>query len=72
MATNPFEQAPVYEEDQVITIDNLIAIYNGYVYQYKQLPRWNMKRRWMLRVGMGIIQEILRWLEEGKPQGVIR
>lgn len=64
---NPFEQPPVFEETQVITYLDLGAIRNGYAFQYRDTPWYNVKRKFMLRVGVGVCNELLHWLHHGKP-----
>lgn len=66
---NPFEQPPVFEESQVVTFLDLHSIKNGYIYQYHNTPWYNFKKRWMLRVGVSVVSELLYWLENGKPSG---
>jgi hypothetical protein len=63
MAIDP---RPVYEYDQVITIRDLIAIRNGYVYQYGLLPWYKAYKKWMFRVGIGVCSELMHWLSTGK------
>jgi hypothetical protein len=62
-----FDPRPVYEGDQVITMYDLIAIRNGYVYQYQESKWYQVVRKFKFRAGVGVINEILHWLSHGKP-----
>ena len=59
---------PVFEADQVITFYDIGAIRNGYAFQYRDAPWWNFKRKFMMRVGVGVCNELLHWLSHGKPE----
>lgn len=63
-----FDTRPVYEADQVITEYDIVAIRNGYILQYNETHWWNIKRRFILRVGVGVCSEFLSWIRDGKPQ----
>lgn len=64
---NPPDPRPVYEADQVLTIYDLVGIRNGYVYQYRRTPPWNLERRFLLQAGIGVCNEMIHWLHHGKP-----
>jgi hypothetical protein len=67
MEINPFENRPLYEEEKVITMYDINAILNGYIYQYRAVSKWNMYLRWKFKVAVSVAQGILQWLEDGKP-----
>lgn len=69
---NPFAQPPVFKTDQVFTFYDIEAVRNGYIYQYQGTSKYNLKRRWMLRVGVGVCNELLHWLAHGKPQNGVK
>lgn len=69
---NPPDPRPVYEADQVLTLYDISAIRNGYIYQYQHLPWFELKRKWVLRIGVGVCNEMLHWLAHGKPQNGIK
>lgn len=65
---NPPDPRPVYEADQVLTFYDLMAIRNGYVYQYRMTPWYKFRRRLMFLMGVGAINEMIHWLSHGKPK----
>lgn len=69
---NPPDPRPVYEYDQIVTIYDIQAIRNGYIYQYNDMPWHAFSRRLMFRVGVGVCNEILRWVAHGKPEGGVK
>jgi hypothetical protein len=68
---NPPDPRPVYEYDQVITIPDILALRNGYIYQYQNTRWYEVERRWRLRAGLMFCNEILHWLYHGKPRNGI-
>lgn len=64
---NPPDPRPVYEADQVLTVYDLIGIRNGYIYQLKRTPPWNEERRYLMKAGVIVCEEMLHWLHHGKP-----
>lgn len=69
---NPPDPRPVFEADQVLTIYDLFGIRNGYIYQYKKMPWFNFRRRYLLRIGIGVCNEMIHWLNHGKPSNGIQ
>ena len=67
--SNPPDPRPVFEHDQVVTVFDIQAIREGYIHLYQTTPWHAFNRRWMLRVGVGLCNEILHWVAHGKPQG---
>lgn len=66
---NPPDPRPVFEADQVLTFYDIIGIRNGYIMQYRTSPWFQFNRRYMLRCGIGVCNEMLHWLSHGKPAG---
>lgn len=64
---NAPDPRPVFEADQVLTFYDILGIRNGYAFQYGRTPWIDLKRRFMLRVGIGVCNEMLHWLSHGKP-----
>lgn len=61
-----WEDLPVYEADQVLTFVDLLAIRNGFVYEYKRLPWWRFIRRYQFKVAIVATDGMFKWLQEGK------
>lgn len=64
---NPPDPRPVFEADQVLTFYDLMGIRQGYIAQYHATPWYQIRRRSMFRIGIGVINEQLHWLAHGKP-----
>lgn len=64
---NPPDPRPVFEADQVITIYDLIAVRNGYIYQFTRTPWFDVRKRLKFQAGVGVCNELLHWLHHGKP-----
>ena len=60
---------PVFEQDQVLTFYDLMALRNGYIFQYRRTPWYQFKNRLKFRAGVGVVNEMLHWLAHGKPPG---
>lgn len=63
---NPFAERPVYKEEQVITQYDLNAIRNGFIYQRAAAPWWQFEFRYRMKVGIGVIETLFRFLENNK------
>lgn len=64
---NPPDPRPVFEADQVLTLYDIMGIRNGYIHQFQNTPWYKIERRWMLRLGVAVCNEMLHWLAHGKP-----
>lgn len=62
-----FEQKPVYEEDQVLTTRDLLAVRNGFALQFEQLSKYRIMDRYKFLAFFTCIDLLLKWLEAGKP-----
>jgi len=54
----------VFLKNEVLTIEDLIAIRNGYAYSYSMEP--NMDERYKFLVAMGTMDSIIYYLQTGK------
>lgn len=64
---DPFAQAPMYREEQVITPRDLKRIHEGFIETYHALPWWNIVAMWRYLVGLNVVHTMLGWLSKGKP-----
>lgn len=64
---NAPDPRPVYEADQVFTVYDVVAIRNGYIYQYHNTPFYEFQKRLKFQAGVGVCNELLHWLYHGKP-----
>lgn len=64
---NPPDPRPVFEADQVLTVYDILAIKNGYWYQYRHTPWYHFTKRYQFRAAVGVCNEMLHWLAHGKP-----
>jgi hypothetical protein len=66
MEINPFEHRPLYDENQVITIYDLNAVRNGYIYRYNSTRWYRLYDRLKYLIGVAVCNELLHWLVHGK------
>lgn len=57
---------PVFEYDQVLTIPDLVAIRNGYAYQFDHTPRWKVWPRLQFYIAIGVLNSLLEWIGNQK------
>lgn len=69
---NPPDPRPVFEADQVLTFYDIMGIRNGYIYTYQNAPWYSVRRKFIMRVGIGVCNEMLHWLAHGKPAGGVK
>jgi len=63
---------PVYEYDQVLTQQDMLALLNGFVYQFNKLPRWRVWQRLQLAVAINVTVKMIAWLKNSKQTEVIK
>ena len=63
---NPFAEPPVYKPDQVITPYDLVAVRNGFIYQYNTAPFWRFIFKYRMLIGIGTIDSLIRFLGNNK------
>ena len=63
---NPLGLPPVYEEDQVITQRDLIALRNGFTLQYNSTPIFSVSDRWKFRYFVLCMDLLIAWIDTGK------
>lgn len=66
---NPFEHPPLYREDQVIVLRDLSGMYMGFQMLQSRTRWWQFRLRRDLNVAMAVVEEMVRWLSIGKPEG---
>lgn len=63
---DPFAERPLYEESQVLTTYDVIAVLNGFIHQHNEIPRWRFIQRIKMRVVIEMMCSLLAWLDNGK------
>ncbi len=61
-----FQVPQLHREEHVLTQNDLVAIRNGYVYQWYKASRWNLYKRFKFLVGIGVIDALIDFLLHGK------
>lgn len=69
---NPPDPRPVYEADQVLTVYDLIGIRNGYVWKLRHTPWYDAPQRFIYKIAVNVLNEMLHWLAHGKPPGGVK
>jgi hypothetical protein len=64
---DPFAYRPLYEESQVVTFQELLLMYEGFILMYNTSKWYEIGERKRLRVAMGVINGIASWMKNGKP-----
>lgn len=59
-------QEPVLRPSEAITHRELLAIRNGYLVQWQRTPWYKPYTIFKFRVGVGVMDSLLDWLEGGK------
>jgi len=57
---------PVFEYDQVLTVHDLLAIRNGYWYQFESTSKWRVWRRTQFYIAIGVLNSLLIWIKNRK------
>jgi len=68
MTIDPFEQKPVYEEEQVITPTDLQHLFLAYQLAEQEMRNQGQDKQGMICcISHNVIEAIMIWLEDGKP-----
>lgn len=59
---------PVYEHDQIITEQDLLAFQKALMRVYKNTPWYRPITKWATGVAVGVVMGLTTWLREGKSQ----
>lgn len=58
---------PLYEHSQVVTVKELLAMYQGLVAQHRSSSWWEFRYRYTMAIAGHLIYELLTWVHAGKP-----
>ena len=58
---------PVYEADQVLTINDLFSLRNGFVMQFNALAWFRYIEKFKFMMFIMCIDLLLAWINKGKP-----
>lgn len=63
-----YDARPVYEYDQIMTEQDLLAFERALATQYKEIRWWRPVRKWSTGVAVGVVMGLRLWLKDGKGQ----
>lgn len=62
-----FKSPPVFRYTEVLSLADLDAIKQGYIWQWQHTKWYEYRKRQQFRFAIGTLNALFDWLQEGKP-----
>jgi len=64
---NPFANPPIFRYEEVLTLADIDAIKNGYLYQWESRSWLHPIEKFKYLVAIGTCNSLFQWVHDGKP-----